>query len=131
MAGKTGETIAAVLAGAAIGAALGILFAPEQGNETRRKIKQGYGTRRDGLMEKLNELSDQVRGKFSSSKEDLETGFDRLVANVEEKKDDIITTLEKKLENLKSASAKDATNTSKPGSVNPAISNDPAANTAK
>lgn len=105
MAGKTG-TLAAVFAGAAIGAAIGILFAPEQGTATRRKLKDGYGTRKDGLMNRFNDISGQVKNKFGHSKEDLETGFDRLIANVEEKKDDIITTLEKKLENLKSASAK-------------------------
>lgn len=101
MAGKTG-TLVAVLAGAAIGAGLGILFAPDQGTNTRRKLKEGYGTKKDELKNKLNELSGQLKNRLGTSKEDLESGFDRLVASVEDKKDDIIDTLERKLEELKS-----------------------------
>lgn len=101
MAGKTG-TLVAVLAGAAVGAALGIMFAPDQGANTRRKIKEGYGTKKGEMMNKLNELSEQLKNKLGNSKADLESGFDRLVASVEDKKDDIIDTLERKLEELKS-----------------------------
>jgi gas vesicle protein len=54
MTGKTG-TLVAVLAGAAIGAGLGILFAPDQGANTRRKIREGYGTKKGELKDKLNE----------------------------------------------------------------------------
>jgi len=100
MAGKTG-TLVAVLAGAAIGAGLGILFAPDQGANTRRKIKEGYGTKKDELKEKITELTEQLKNKIGSSKADLESQFDHLVANVESEKDDIINTLERKLEQLK------------------------------
>lgn len=100
MAGKTG-TVVAVLAGAAIGAAIGILFAPDEGAKTRKKIKDGVGAKADEIKDKLAELTETVKSKFSGSKQDLESGLDTLVSNVEGKADDIIATLEKKLEQLK------------------------------
>lgn len=105
MAGKTG-TIAAVLAGAAVGAIVGILFAPDEGTQTRKKIKDGYGSKRDELKDKISELTEQVKNKFGHAKEDLQSGLDTLVSNVEGKKDDIIATLESKLEELKSGASK-------------------------
>jgi hypothetical protein len=47
-------------------------------------------------------LTEQLKNRLGTSKADLESGFDRLVASVEDKKDDIIDTLERKLEELKS-----------------------------
>jgi gas vesicle protein len=105
MAGKTG-TILAVLAGAAIGAGIGILYAPDQGAATRRRLKEGYGTKRDGLKDKISELTEQLKGKLGTSTQDLEAGFDKLVSSVEDKKDDIVAKLEKKLEELKNAAGK-------------------------
>lgn len=99
-------TLLAVLAGAAIGAGIGILFAPMEGVETRRRIKEGYGTKKDELKDKFDELKESVKGKFGTSKEDLETGFDNLVSRVTDKKDDIISTLERKLDALKGAADK-------------------------
>lgn len=107
MAGKTG-TMLAILAGAAIGAGLGILYAPDQGSNTRRKLKEGYGAKRDELKDKFGELKETVKGKIGMSKEDLETGFDNLVSRVSDKKDDIISTLERKLDALKGAAEKAA-----------------------
>ncbi|WP_294823549.1 YtxH domain-containing protein [uncultured Flavobacterium sp.] len=104
MAGKTG-TIVAVLAGAAVGAALGILFAPEEGSKTRKKIKDGVGAKRDELKDKLSELTDAVKNRFGGAKQDLESTLDNLVTNVENKKDEIIDALERKLEELKSNKA--------------------------
>ena len=39
MSNKTGDSILALLAGAAIGVGIGILFAPDKGSKTREKIK--------------------------------------------------------------------------------------------
>jgi gas vesicle protein len=104
MAGKTG-TVVAVLAGAAIGAALGILFAPDEGSKTRKKIKDGVGAKRDELKDKLQELTETVKSKFGGAKQDLESSLDNLVSNVEGKADDVISMLEKKLEELKKGAA--------------------------
>jgi gas vesicle protein len=107
---KTG-TLVAVLAGAAIGAAVGVLFAPEEGIATRRKIKEGVGSKADEIKDKLAELTEAVKGKFGGAKQDLESGLDTLVSNVTDKADDIIATLEKKLEALKGGAQDTAQNT--------------------
>ena len=110
MAGKTG-TLVAVLAGAAIGAAVGVLFAPEEGTKTRRRIKEGVGSKADEIKDKLAELTEAVKGKFGGAKQDIESGLDNLVSNVSDKADDIIATLEKKLDALKGGVKDTAQNT--------------------
>ena len=52
------NVLAAFLGGAAIGAALGILFAPEKGEETRRKIKDIL--REKGINLSRSEMDDLV-----------------------------------------------------------------------
>ena len=49
--GKKGKTVAAILGGAAIGAGLGILFAPKSGKETRAELK----AKMDDLISKAKE----------------------------------------------------------------------------
>jgi len=110
MAGKTG-TLVAVLAGAAIGAAVGILFAPDEGAKTRKKIKDTASGKADEIKDKLAELTETVKGKFGGTKHDIEAGLDHLVSNVTNKADDIISTLEKKLEALKGGAEQTAKDT--------------------
>ena len=51
-----GKIILGVLAGLTAGAVLGILFAPEKGSETRRKIVHKGEDYVDGLKERINSL---------------------------------------------------------------------------
>jgi len=63
--------------GAAVGAALGILFAPDKGTETRRKISEQGNDLADDLKGKFADLVDGVKEKFSSLKSDAEDIVDK------------------------------------------------------
>ena len=69
---STSKTLLGFLAGAAVGAALGILFAPEKGTETRRKISEQGNDLADNIKGKFTDLVDGVKEKFSSIKSDAE-----------------------------------------------------------
>ncbi|HSD14167.1 MAG TPA: YtxH domain-containing protein [Flavobacterium sp.] len=105
MSDNTGKTVLALLAGAAIGAGLGILFAPDKGSETRRKIKEGFDHEKDVLKHRLSEVTDNIKSKFSKAKMDLESEVDHLLDHSDHKKEEIIEALEKKLADLKNRAA--------------------------
>ena len=64
----SGKILAAVAAGIAAGAVLGILFAPDKGSETRRKINEQSKKVADGIKIKFN----KGKEKFNELKEDIE-----------------------------------------------------------
>lgn len=99
--GKTGNTLVAILAGAAVGAVAGILIAPDQGEKTRKKIGQGFKSGAEDFGAKFDELKNQIKGLVSSKKDDFESSFNSLVNRAENKSEDVIAALEKKLEELK------------------------------
>lgn len=63
---ESGKTAAGILIGIGIGALIGVLFAPEKGSRTRRRIMdrgQGYA---DGLKDKFDDLCQDVSDKYDS-----------------------------------------------------------------
>lgn len=64
----TGKLIGALLLGAAIGGALGILFAPDKGSETRKKLAAKGGDLTDGVKEKFNDFLEEVRKEMEAVK---------------------------------------------------------------
>lgn len=114
--GKTGNTLVAIIAGAAVGAVAGILLAPEQGEKTRKRISKGFKSGTDDLNCKMDDLKNQVKSLMNSKKTDFESSFNTLVNKADNKKDEVIASLESKLAELKNDAAnavdkaKDVTN---------------------
>ena len=62
------DVLAAFLGGAVVGATLGILFAPEKGEDTRSKIaeilrKKGIKLRNDDLDTLVDEIAAEIKGE--------------------------------------------------------------------
>lgn len=68
---STGKVLLGVLAGVAAGAMLGILFAPEKGTVTRRKIVKKGEDYADTLKDKFDEFVDKMTEKYEEVKEDV------------------------------------------------------------
>ncbi|MFV8324769.1 YtxH domain-containing protein [Flavobacterium sp. ZS1P14] len=64
MSNNAGNTLIALLTGAAIGAGIGILFAPDKGSKTRRKFKDGYDDAKKDLKDKFESASDELKHKW-------------------------------------------------------------------
>ena len=69
---NTGKVVVGTLAGFAIGATAGILFAPDKGSTTRKQIMDKGDDYVDKLKSKFDELRDSMTEKFSSTKNDAE-----------------------------------------------------------
>ncbi len=68
---STGKVLLGVMAGVAIGALLGVLFAPDKGSVTRKKIIKTGEDLKDDVKESFNEFLDDLSEKFEKVKDDV------------------------------------------------------------
>jgi gas vesicle protein len=69
---NTSRILLGFAAGTAIGAALGILFAPDKGAETRRRISEKGSDVADSIKDRFNNVVDGVKEKVSGLKSEAE-----------------------------------------------------------
>ncbi|WP_276370776.1 YtxH domain-containing protein [Chryseolinea sp. H1M3-3] len=71
---RSGKLFLGVLAGLAAGAVLGVLFAPEKGSNTRKRISRKTEDLMDSVNEKIEEkfeeVMDTVTGKLKKVKKE-------------------------------------------------------------
>lgn len=63
MANSSGKMIAALLLGAAAGATMGVLFAPDKGSELRRRIAGRASELGEELTDRFTEIKDRVTNR--------------------------------------------------------------------
>jgi gas vesicle protein len=68
---SSGKVLLGVLAGVAVGAALGVLFAPDKGWNTRKRISKKAEDITDDLREKFDEFLDSISVKVDEAREDF------------------------------------------------------------
>ena len=75
-----GDSFFALIAGAAAGLTLGLLFAPEKGEETRRKVKVAAAEGWDEFMDAADEGFGKAKETFQDVKEGAESATSRMRA---------------------------------------------------
>lgn len=91
-----GDSLFAFVAGAAAGLTLGLLFAPEKGEDTRRKLKETVG-----------DAVDSARARARLARMELDDLKAELKDQAEDLKDDARMKIFERLEKLESALQKD------------------------
>lgn len=105
MTNDSGSIFLALLTGAAIGAGFGILYAPDKGIETRHKIKRKVEDTGHDLADHITHAKEEISKTANQKKDAFDRKLDEAIATMSYKADDIITSLERKLEDLKAKNA--------------------------
>lgn len=101
MTNDSGNVLLALITGAAIGAGIGILYAPDEGKETRRKIKRKIEDTSHDMTERIAHAKDELTKSAKEKKDVFDRKLDEAISTMNYRADVIIESLERKLEDLK------------------------------
>ena len=82
---NTTKIIGALLVGAAVGVAIGMLMAPDKGSETRKKLADDANDMAHNAEEEIKDVIDAIKKKVSEMEQTLSSGLDKAKEMVEEK----------------------------------------------
>lgn len=77
---NTNKVLTALATGVLVGGVLGLLFAPDKGENTRKKISDGSKRLSDSLKDKMNQGKEKLAGMRNSIRETVKD----VRSNVEE-----------------------------------------------
>ncbi|QNJ97503.1 YtxH domain-containing protein [Constantimarinum furrinae] len=106
MASNTGQTLLALLTGAAIGAGLGILYAPDKGSKTRSKISKETKKAQKKLQKQIKDTQSTLSEKAQKARLSFNEKLEDTLSSASYKADDILLAMEDKLEALRRQNAK-------------------------
>ena len=101
------ESFLGFLAGAAVGALAGILFAPATGEETRKKIMEAASEGYDQAKEGAEELSHKAEVRYRYARREMNALKKTLMEQGAELKEEARKTLMDKLDKLEKSLTKD------------------------
>ena len=102
---NSSKTALAALAGVAVGATIALLYAPESGEETRKKLKKNAIKVKNTASKYAQETYNNASAKATEFKGTMSERLDSALATASDKADDVITVLEEKLAQLKKKNA--------------------------
>jgi gas vesicle protein len=86
---SSSKILVGFLAGAAVGALAGILFAPDKGSNTRKKIASKTGDITDSVKNSFSDFIDGVKETYSGAKEGAEELGEKAKAKLAMVKNDV------------------------------------------
>ena len=103
---NSGSTLLALITGAAIGAGLGLLYAPDSGEKTRKKLRSDAQLAQERLNKRYKETTSNLSEKAKKARYDFEARLEETLSSASYKADDILSAMEAKLEELRKQTAK-------------------------
>ncbi len=79
------KMIGGLLAGAAIGVAIGILLAPASGEKTRTKLIRGSRRLKDELQETAEDSLESLKGKFNTGVDEVSKKGREIINNLSDR----------------------------------------------
>jgi gas vesicle protein len=65
------DVLIGLLAGAAVGAVAGILYAPDKGEKTRKKIKKQTARYAEDISDSVHEFVEELKSKIENAKDEV------------------------------------------------------------
>ena len=85
--------MAGLLAGAAAGLVLGMLYAPEEGTETRKKIKNKANELKDQAVDQYGKVSEKAKEQFQDVSGKVRDQYGNISSQVKETADKVVSSV--------------------------------------